>query len=239
MTDYGLGPESKLLSYLPGIFQDGEAAEQERLDLDELQLRKHAEPRRPFLGRYLLPFEKILLSGDLSLNIVGLETTIARISRLFVPFDSDGAHTPEDFLPWLARWGAFTLRADLSEHRKRQIVESIISLYPLRGTRKYLLTLLKWTLDVEADVIDRFPSFVVGHRSTVGVDSYIGGAPAHYFRVIVKFRNLNREGQDRQLEIARQVIELAKPAHTVYDIEAHHPRFRINAVSTVGVDTYL
>src|SRR4051794_29152742 len=99
MTENVLTPESRLFSYLPGIFQDAEAVEQQAVEVVNLQTLPEPRPRRPFLDRYLLPYEKILLSGDLRLHIGGLERAVAAISRLFVPLDSAGDHTPDEFLP--------------------------------------------------------------------------------------------------------------------------------------------
>jgi phage tail-like protein len=233
MNEHSYGPRSILLSYLPGIYQESEERERQQHERADL-LQKEPRRRQPFLDEYLLPFQKILLEGDGTLQIQGLERQIDAFHLIFLAGD-----TALDFLPWLASWAAFSLRADLSEKRKRLLVESIFSLYPIRGTRGYLERLLDLILDVHAAVRDSFPHFQISRRSTVGVDSFVGGGPPHYFRVTLRFRGKHGEDIDHQCELAREVIELAKPAHTLYDLEISHPRMQINRVSTVGVDTLL
>ncbi|NJR57850.1 MAG: hypothetical protein HC769_02680 [Cyanobacteria bacterium CRU_2_1] len=68
----------------------------------------------PFIGEFLLPFERILL-GRVEADKVdfpdrGLEETIAELATYFDP-----QHTPKEFLSWLAGWAALSLRADLPE----------------------------------------------------------------------------------------------------------------------------
>ena len=47
------------------------------------------------------------------------------------------------------------------------------------------------------------------------------------------------EVQLQQSAIARALIDLEKPAHTVYDIDLVFPSMQINKTSTIGVDTLL
>ena len=43
----------------------------------------------------------------------------------------------------------------------------------------------------------------------------------------------------REMEIARSLIELEKPAHTFYELTVNYPSMQIGKHSTVGVDTIL
>jgi len=95
----------RLLSLLPAIYREDE-----------------------FLGRYLWPFEQVLL---------GFESTIDGIAQLFDPLT-----TREEFLPWLSTWMAFTLRADLDATQQRAFLSQVIPLYRRRGTRENLEKLL-------------------------------------------------------------------------------------------------
>jgi phage tail-like protein len=134
---------NSLLQYLPAIYRE-----------------------EPFLGDFLLAFEKLLfgrddqvpqtgfprfgeaeaqalvrdhtVDRDLSGAPLALERTIAGIATYFDP-----SRTPEDFLPWLASWTAFTLRADLGRDKQRDFIAKIISLYRRRGTKQNLVDLLK------------------------------------------------------------------------------------------------
>jgi phage tail-like protein len=133
---------NSLLQYLPALYQE-----------------------EPFLGNFLLAFEKLLFGHDdkvpqtgflpaseaeaqevvrdhtvdrlLSSAPLALERTIAGIVTYFDPLQ-----TPKDFLPWLASWTAFSLRADLSPKKQREFLAKIISLYRRRGTKQNLVDLL-------------------------------------------------------------------------------------------------
>ena len=74
----------------------------------------------------------------LSAAPLAFERTIAGIATYFDP-----SRTPEDFLPWLASWTAFSLRADLGRDKQRDFIAKIISLYRRRGTKQNLVDLLK------------------------------------------------------------------------------------------------
>lgn len=207
----------------------------------------------PFVGRFLSAFEKLLLGRSDSVDYVdplvqkllperqraghirGLEETIASISQLFDPYQ-----TPEDFLPWLAQWTAFTLRADLDLKQQREFIARIIQLYHRRGTRRNLQELLQIFVIGLPDIYESSAAeFQVGKHSTVGVDTSVAGAPPHYFRVTLRMSRVTQEVQDRQREIASALIELEKPAHTHYDLDVIFPSMRVGEFSTVGVDTLL
>jgi phage tail-like protein len=136
---------NSLLQYLPALYQE--------------------DQEDPFLGNFLLAFEKLLFGRDdgvprigwppaseaeaqevvrdhtvdlgLSSAPLALERTIAGIATYFDPLQ-----TPKDFLPWLASWTAFSLRADLSPEKQREFLAKIISLYRRRGTKQNLVELL-------------------------------------------------------------------------------------------------
>jgi hypothetical protein len=66
----------------------------------------------------------------------------------------------------------------------------------------------------------------VAGGSTLGVDTFIAGAPAHYFRVRINY------GFDASFDIAswrnirqgtRAIVDLEKPAHTYYRLDARTP----------------
>lgn len=222
MADNSLQSPSSLLNYLPAIFQED-----------------------PFLGQFLLAFEKILLgrNGDGvpfpeaggGSPAQGLEEIIAGLPAYFDPMQ-----TPEEFLPWLAGWTAFTLRAALPTDKQRQFIANIIQLYRWRGTRQNLQNLLA-IFTTGTPTISESPGeeFQVGVHSTVGQDIFLGGGPSHYFRVTIALPRMAESLRSRQLQIARALIELEKPAHTFYDLIPISPTMQIGVNSTVGVDTLL
>ncbi len=208
--------QSGLLRYLPAIYGED-----------------------PFMGRYLLAFEKILLGRDDSpapikrdenglvvssnerpdpdLNPRGLEQIIDGLSRLYDPLT-----TPDEFLPWLSKWTALSLRADMTPDQQRRFLAQIIRLYEYRGTQGNLVELLGLFLTAT-------PSIEV-----------LDSDPPYFFRVTITIPD--RQGKEfvkRQQEIANALIELEKPAHTDYVLNVNTPTMQIGKHSTVGVDTML
>ena len=192
------------------------------------------------LGRFLYAFEVLFLDvpvehSKLESAVEPLERTISRLHQIFNP-----QLTPEEFLPWLAKWAALTLRAELNSVKRRRLLSQIIRLYRIRGTRRYLEQLLTLCLDASCAVIDtELPAFQVETYSTVGIDTRIGGGPPHYFQVKMSAPNLNADEAGAQADLAINIIELAKPAHTFYELEMMTAQMQVGTHSTVGLDTVL
>ena len=207
-------PPSVLLDYLPAVYQED-----------------------AFLGQFLLAFEKLLLGpGDeAKVSSEGLEAKIAGIATLFDPFV-----TPEEFLPWLAGWTAFSLRADLETPQRREFISKIIRLYRRRGTLRNLQDLLEVFVKGKHRITETTSDQLqIGVSSTVGVNTWIGGGPPHFFTVTISLPRADRSTIERRIEIARSLIDLEKPAHTLYALSVKHPSLKIGEHSTIGVDTLL
>ena len=213
---------SSLLQYLPAIYHED-----------------------PFLGQFLLAFEKILLGRQdnvafpalegLNFPQQGLEECIAGVAQYFDPFQ-----TPEEFLPWLASWTAFSLRADVDVSKQRQFIARIAQLYRWRGTKKNLQDLLAiFTVSVPTVSEQEVSGLQIGVHSTIGVDMHLGGDKPHFFHVKISLPRATPAVQERQMNIARALIDLEKPAHTFYELVPIFPSMRIGWHSTVGVDTLL
>jgi phage tail-like protein len=219
------------LANLPAIYQEEET------------------PAKP-LRRFLSAFEQVLLGdGDepkasekrrgkreaSRRHIEGLGEKVAHLYELFDPRE-----TPERFLPWLASWAALSIRANLSVPKQRKLIANLIPLYRIRGTRAYMERLLELCVDAGTSVSeDEIPSFQIGVHSTLGSDAYIGGGPPHFFQVTMLASEMGALEVQAQRQIAYEVIELAKPAHTVYDFVVKSPQLQVGVHSTVGVDTVL
>jgi phage tail-like protein len=195
------------MNYLPAVYHEADAATH-------------------FLRNFLLAFETVLLGDEETAHtkkrrgsehadhIEGLEQCIARLHEFFSP-----EKTREDFLPWLASWVALELRSDLPFERRRALLANIVPLYQIRGTKKYLEELLRLYLDTPVVVDDNeLPRFQIAVHSTVGRDTNIDGGPPHFFRVRLELSGTERE-VEVQTHMAREVIDGAKPAHTVYSLE--------------------
>jgi phage tail-like protein len=167
-----------------------------------------------FLGRYLWAFEQVLLE---------LEQRIDTLDTLFDPLalpDRDLA-----FLPWLASWTAFTLRANLPIEQQREFIAKLIPLYRRRGTKENLEKLLAIFVQVTPTITENV--------SDAGAD-----AP-HFFHVRIARHRADTGELARLGAIARALIELEKPAHTAYSLEDIFPTMKVGVFSTVGKDTLL
>src|SRR6185295_3609602 len=204
-----------LLEYLPAIYHED-----------------------PLLERFLRAFEQLLVGSEEGIP-PSLEQAIAGIATLFDP-----KHTPQEFLGWLAGWTAFTLRADFSPDVQRKFIANIIQRYRRRGTLENLRELLAIFVEGDHKVMETTAGELqVNVHSTVGVDTWIGGGPAHFFEVTISLLEL-QPGQmvktiERQKKIALSLIDLEKPAHTFYTLQIEHPTIRVGFSSTVGIDTLI
>jgi phage tail-like protein len=244
MTEKHDSEMSRLMDYLPAVYQG--------LDDTDLTSRDEAyADQPPFLNYFLLAFEKVLLGrkdhfvpkesaesgaiGKKERRFEGLGEEITKLHHLFEP-----DHTPPRFLAWLAGWAALSLEAGISLERRRKLVASIIPLYRIRGTKAYLEQLLAIHLEAPARVDEQErPHLQVGRHSTVGQDTYLGGSAPHSFRVTLEFPRAEWQGIEAQYRLARRVIDLAKPAHTLYELLVKSHRMQVGVHSTVGVDTIL
>jgi phage tail-like protein len=188
-------PPGPLLSHLPGIYHSSE-------DLREL----------------LAALENVLFGPSEG----ALEPQIARIHTHFDPF-----LTPDEFLPWLSEWVAVSHKISLSPKQQRELVATIVPLYAKRGTKTYLAKLLEFFSPegTEITIEDQdLPGFIIG-TAKIGVDSWLESDRAFWFKVNIRAPSprgnaaraarLQNEWQAR----ARQVIDLAKPAHTMYELD--------------------
>jgi len=170
------------------------------------------------------------------------------IAPMFADFESvldnisdhfDPLRAREDFLPWLASWTALVLRADWSPEQKRKALSQIIPLYRKRGTKAGLEEYLKIYVGEGTSIFDEHDPIQVGEISTVGVDTIVGGMPAYLFRVNVVFTTPDPAELSTKTESVRAVLDIEKPAHTVYSLSISGPTFQVGVQSTVGKDTLI
>src|SRR5713101_7373126 len=144
----------------------------------------------PFLGRFLLAFEQVLtglpgLAGREPEPPRGLEEIIATIATLFDPKE-----TRKEFIPWLAGWVALGLRADWTEAQQRDFLANIVPLYRRRGTKENLAELLRIYTGLSPVITGATETdFQIGVRSTIGINTQIGGSVPHFFHVTVTLPN--------------------------------------------------
>jgi phage tail-like protein len=199
MADITMTKPSRLLEYLPGIYRDS-----------------------PELGQFLLAFEKVLL-GDNDPTLRGIEEAIASVSELFIPNPKapNAGKTPKEFLPWLADWVVFSLRADIPESKQREFIANMTELYRWRGTKKNMAKLFK----------------IFTNREPTITEPDDDNNP-HFFTVLLNLSDLivgkEQNEVDHQLEIAHALIRLEKPAHTRYLLVPLFPSFQIGLKAGKG-----
>lgn len=192
---------SRYLEHLPGVFSDD-----------------------PFLGRFLLAFERVLTGvGDLAgaalanppAVAAGLEEILDKIQTYFDP-----ALAPPDFLPWLATWVATSLREDWDDATRRGFLARVVSLYQKRGTKSALQQLLQIYLDPTTD-----PS--TDDDTIVQIIDDDPGFPPRYFQVRFTVSEHDPHLLARRAAIATAIIDREKPAHTFYGLHLNYPSLQI------------
>jgi phage tail-like protein len=172
------------------------------------------------LRQLLCAFETILCEP----HERALEVQIARIAMLF---DVTGQQAPgwlserrDALVPWLEQWVAVSGPRALSLEGRRRLIGRTVPLYAWRGTRRYVTDLLRFYLPDDADVgvEDRqFRGLVLG-QARAGVDAWLAADRPFWFRVTIRMSD-TAGGRTDWRERIRQVIDLAKPAHTTYDLD--------------------
>jgi phage tail-like protein len=220
--------------------------------LPEIFRTPPARDVEPFLGRFLKIFEALLSGRDDAVvageTVRGLEEILdAFVNELDPAFTTVvttlAGRLDSPFLTYLASWVALTLDENWDLDKKRRWLQRIMSLYQRRGTRDGLAEYLAMFVGSQAKIDEPPGGFILGkvnnvkQNSTLGVDTFIAGAPAYYFRVrinhgfpeglaepagiapepfdIAVWRNL-RKG-------TRAIVDLEKPAHTYYTLDARTP----------------
>jgi phage tail-like protein len=188
-------PPGPLLKYLPAIYHTSE-------DLCKL----------------LAVFEAVLFGTDGK----GLVSSIATIASRF-----DAYETPKEFIPWLAQWVALSYLSGLTEQRQRDLLAEIVPLYAQRGTQIYLERLLEFFKPENTRVVieDRELHGFIVETSRIGIDSRLEHDRPFWFRVRIYTAAPVGDADEPRGFIAqwgerlRRVIDLAKPAHTLYELD--------------------
>jgi len=186
----------------------------------------------------------------------------SRLAKSCVPGDTD-------FLTWLASWLGLSLRSGWAVNKRRELVRQAYKLYKLRGTPEGMRLAIELYAGVRPQILELFKLrrwlFVNGSRLgdgnvfgqavtkrlQVGANSQIGSfqlidfgdpkldlfnAYAYQFVVVVPRWPGATDADEKALE---QVIDLAKPAHTLGKLQWAEPRFWLGIQAFVGVDTVI
>jgi len=120
--------------------------------------------------------------------------------------------------------------------RRYQQVETFNQVYQLSGAR----ALVSFT---DARLPDQLPREGAPLRDWYQFQGVVLAMhrTAHRFRVLLplpKDNPFDPEAQQRHMDLARRVVELEKPAHTIFDVKFYWAFFRIGE-SRIGTDTLL
>jgi phage tail-like protein len=220
-------------------------------------LYRQQNESRDFLERFLALNES---------RLGGLDTAIARLSRLFDPMSAPSSGFP-NWLGWLSSWLAFEQSERWSDSEKRQFLAEAFELYGRRGTVEGLRRYLKIYAGVEAHITEPGAAVTLwslGENSSLGFSTML--APAELqgavlgTTAVLDRANLATESdagsslfedvahhfcvgiwcaeltRPGALAAARAVIDREKPAHTVADLCLIEPRMRVGAQARVGID---
>jgi phage tail-like protein len=214
------------------------AAKSEYLQYLPQVLRGSDESAPGFLNGYLKVFEALLSGRDdvpTTPHVDSLDGIIDafpnRLDPGLTPIDAAAPGKPprSAFLDYLARWVALSFDQNWELDKKREWLKRIVPLYKRRGTRAGISEYLAMFVGHQARVEELPGGFIVGSKpnATVGLNSFIAGAPAHFFRVRINYgfppdpfsidawKNLRRG--------TRAIVDLEKPAHTYYTLHARTP----------------
>ncbi len=205
-----------------------------------------------FLGDYLKIFEALLSGREDALGMRGIDDTVGQLPEfmdaLLTPIDNPAAPPGEplrsEFLDYLASWAALTLDQNWDLQKKREWTRRIIPLYKRRGTREGLQDFLGTFVGNQVRVDEPDGGMTLGvENTTLAVDAFLADAPAYFFRVRISYgfppdpfifavwNNL--------LHGTRTIVDLEKPAHTYYQLDARAPGIIVAERSTVAEDTLI
>jgi phage tail-like protein len=221
--------EPRILEFLPAVFRQS-----------------------PDLGRFLHAIDAVLFgAGDPPRRDDGRGASPwapeANLDRRLadLPSAMDPWGAPDDFLPWLSQWAALSAHAEARD--RRRLIAEMIPLYRIRGTREYVERTLRLYLGAAATVDeDERPGLSIGvpGRARVGVDTRLGEDVFGFtVRVVFSVVPVTAAERARLVALARQVIELGKPAYThgrlIHNLQEQARGFVVAVRATVGIDTVL
>ncbi|MCP4341416.1 MAG: hypothetical protein GY799_21675 [Desulfobulbaceae bacterium] len=146
--------------------------------------------------------------------------SIAAIPSFFEAYE-----TPREFIPWLAQWVALRDTEDLSENNRRQLIAHIVPLYAKRGTSGYLKEILTCYFPeiTKVEVEDQNMGHFILGKAEIGLSTRFEQDRPFWFRVDISvslpdYSMSMKEFKAKYEEKIRRVIDLAKPAHTLYEL---------------------
>lgn len=193
----------------------------------------------PFLGEFLKVFEALLAGREdaRAIGVDGIEDLIGRfpefIDAALAPVDDAAATAApfrSQFLDYLASWAALSLDQNWDLEKKRQWTRRIMPMYRRRGTRAGLQDYLDTFVGGDVVISEPPGGFTLADPAStiLGVNTFLAGGSAYYFRVGINYAFTSPFDLTGWLNVqrgTRAIIDLEKPAHTYYTLDARTPGF--------------
>ncbi|MCP4366865.1 MAG: hypothetical protein GY797_01940 [Deltaproteobacteria bacterium] len=192
-----INKETRLLNYLPSIYQ------------------KQAESEDDPLKAILIIFDHFFT--DIEGKSGNIDTFLDPDLTTNVT-DKNG----RDFLTWIASWVVLGIDDGWSETKKRYLIKNAAKIYNHRGTLNGLKCILEQFFDIDVEIEEwSWPSGMeIGRRSSIGIDTHLMEKSniKQCFKVICRSSQQTRPYFIKKI---RTIIDLEKPAHTMCYLEVY------------------
>ena len=179
-------------------------------------------PTDPFAGRLLSYLPGIYNADDFTARFLGIfEATLD-------PIEEQVQHQPDYFAPetapaalvdWLAQWVGLEEGGDWPAERRRALILAAARVYAGRGTLAGLKLHLQALTGVPPLIIENSDGFRLGADARLGYNTPLGRARPFWFTVTLVLP----AGATPDEELVRTVIEIEKPAGSVYLLQVVSP----------------
>jgi phage tail-like protein len=149
-----------------------------------------------FLSRFLFGFQQEYLETQSALDT---------ISDQFKP-----EHT--DFIDWLASWAGIAFSDNVSENAKRRVLQNIVRLYKIRGTRRYYIELIRYLTDITVQIED-VTSVKKIHNNLVKK-----AVSVRYFKINIVDSSCTKEQMKDKISLMGVVINQHKPVNVEFSV---------------------
>lgn len=150
-----------------------------------------------FLQRFLFGIQQ---------NYQKTEAKLDDISYLFNPSNTE-------FIDWLASWVGISFSSEVSEHSKRRLVQNMVRLYKIRGSKEYLVELIEYLTNVVVRIDDNpIPKLI--HHNLMSKNSM-----HRSFIVYIDDRiSKDTEQEDKKIAMIRHILHNEKPINVEFSI---------------------
>ncbi len=148
-----------------------------------------------FLKRFLYGFQVTMLTQ---------KEKVEHINDLFIPEKTDAIN-------WLGSWFGVNFNSN-NENAKRKMLYKIIELYKIRGTKEYLIEIIKIFTDIDIKILERYiPKYIIekGYIDKSSIDF----TKSFTVRINKKLSKDNTE-EKKLLQSIKIILNREKPAFT-------------------------